>query len=491
MAYPFQSHVIQFADLGKGLIDRGHEVHMVMSPSLPTIDQFKQKPINLILYEVDEPDFYSASEEEMGDFFESLLDATTLEDLRTSIEGFKQLCSNPLKDKKLFEKLKGMKFDIAIVDAFTCGQCFLVLMHRLGLPYINVVTVQELWLQRNPALPSVTPFVMGNVPYTERMNFWERLDNLWTLIDWHAAPRVEYIDDGFLKQFFYETEPVPLNKLTGMAELWLVDQTSLLDYPRPVMPNEIHIGGITTKPAKPLPDDLEKFMSSNPKGVVVVSFGSMGSNVPLYIFQKLVAAFERVEYNVIMRYKIDKDTKVSPHIKFMSWLPQNDLLGHNNTKLFVTHCGATGQHEALYHGVPMIGFPFFADQHYNAKRLAYRGYGIEMDLRTFKAEDLAANIIEVIENPIYGKTSAAAAATFKDAPMTPREKALYWIEHVIKHGGRHMRSYAMDMVWYEYLMLDILGFVFVVVTSILLTVVCIGKKIMGFLCNSKRKEKVN
>ena len=30
------------------------------------------------------------------------------------------------------------------------------------------------------------------------------------------------------------------------------------------------------------------------------------------------------------------------NVKFLSWLPQNDLLAHNKTKLFITHGGANG-----------------------------------------------------------------------------------------------------------------------------------------------------
>lgn len=38
------------------------------------------------------------------------------------------------------------------------------------------------------------------------------------------------------------------------------------------------------------------------------------------------------------------------------------LVAHKNTKLFITHSGLMSSQEAIYHGVPMLGIPIFADQ---------------------------------------------------------------------------------------------------------------------------------
>ena len=47
--------------------------------------------------------------------------------------------------------------------------------------------------------------------------------------------------------------------------------------------------------------------------------------------------------------------QVPPNVMLFDWIPQNDLLGHRNVKLFITHCGRNGQFEALYHGKPAVG----------------------------------------------------------------------------------------------------------------------------------------
>ena len=36
------------------------------------------------------------------------------------------------------------------------------------------------------------------------------------------------------------------------------------------------------------------------------------------------------------------ESEVPKNVKFMSWLPQSDLLAHNKTKLFITHGGLYG-----------------------------------------------------------------------------------------------------------------------------------------------------
>jgi glucuronosyltransferase len=58
------------------------------------------------------------------------------------------------------------------------------------------------------------------------------------------------------------------------------------------------------------------------------------------------------------------------------------------------------------------------------------------------------------------------SAVLNDQPQTPLERAVYWTEYVIRHkGARHLRSAAVDLSWYQYLLLDVM---LVLVTGALL-----------------------
>jgi len=53
----------------------------------------------------------------------------------------------------------------------------------------------------------------------------------------------------------------------------------------------------------------------------------------------------------------------------------------------------------------------------------------------------------------------------KDQPQSPMERAVWWVEYVLRHkGARHLKSAAVDMPWYQYFLLDVLGFLALIST---------------------------
>ena len=90
---------------------------------------------------------------------------------------------------------------------------------------------------------------------------------------------------------------------------------------------------------------------------------------------------------------------VSDNVKLLPWLPQNDILGHPKTRLFIGHAGLNGILESTYHGVPMICSPFFGDQFDNAHMAKQAGFGEIVDLGTVTSEELVSLIRKVLSHP--------------------------------------------------------------------------------------------
>ena len=125
----------------------------------------------------------------------------------------------------------------------------------------------------------------------------------------------------------------------------------------------------------------------------------------------------------IMRYG-DKESQDHNILK-LPWIPQNDLLGHENTKAIITHCGNSGQFEALYHGVPMIGLPMGADQVYNMRRMVTREYGLGKHISTIEETSLCHMITEVVYNSTYKNKILRASEIFKSRPQSPSQRAAF------------------------------------------------------------------
>ena len=170
------------------------------------------------------------------------------------------------------------------------------------------------------------------------------------------------------------------NDILNNASLFITTCNYILEWPFPQMPNFIAVPGLSSMKPEQLCTEFSQLMT-NPHGIIVMSFGSGVSTLNSDIILKFASAFARLNETVIWRLKIqlDQQIKLPSNVHVFPWLPQNSLLAHPNTRLFITHCGNGGQHEAAYHGVPMLGVPLFAEQSHNALRMVHHRIGLQMD----------------------------------------------------------------------------------------------------------------
>ena len=452
LTYPHSSPIMQAAAIASALEAKNHSAYLVLPKSIPQLDELKWR-FNVIYYRIKYPDLYVQPMNWIGN------NVTMAEFIRQAAEGsIIPFCKNALEDNLYIQELKATMFDLALVE--TGGQrCHMLILHKLGIPYASFVVNSEPWLSGNPALPSFVPSMFIGT-FTEKMNLLERIKNLYAVVDWIAKPEVFVLENQFIQKY---DPSITYEFLIGKNLLWFVDTDFLIDYKRPVMPNEVLIGGLTTKPAVGLPADLAEFADDAKQGLIIVAYGTLDTQLQATSsFEKTANAFGVLaEYRFVWRYSEvltpSQESIIPKNVLVRKWIPQNDLLGHKSTKLLITHCGTNSQFEAIYHGIPMLCFPTWYDQPYNTGRMVYMGYGRSLNPVTFTSDQLVHEIQELVANNLtYLENIREASAIFRGRPDTPVERIVRWMEYAIEHGGKHLRSHALDMKWYEYWMVDIL-----------------------------------
>ncbi|XP_042273891.1 UDP-glucuronosyltransferase 2B15-like [Thunnus maccoyii] len=273
------------------------------------------------------------------------------------------------------------------------------------------------------------------------------------------------------------------------ADLWLMRVDFVFEFPRPTMPNVIYMGGFQCKPAKPLPQHLEEFVqSSGEHGVIIMSLGTLIAELPHDLADEIAAAFAKLPQKVIWRYKGDRPATLGNNTRLVDWMPQSDLLGHPKTKLFVAHGGTNGVQEAIYHGVPILGLPLIFDQRDNLLRIEIRGAGKIIDIFTMNHDIFLQGIQEVLNDPSYRMNMQRLSRLHKDQPMRPLNRALFWIEFVMRHkGAAHLRTESYKLPWYSYHSVDVI--LFLVTVALLILFIFAGLVCSCFRLCLKRKVK--
>ncbi|OWK13745.1 hypothetical protein Celaphus_00017449, partial [Cervus elaphus hippelaphus] len=70
---------------------------------------------------------------------------------------------------------------------------------------------------------------------------------------------------------------------------------------------------------------------------------------------------------------------------------------HPKTKAFVIHGGSNGIYEAIYHRIPIVGLPLFADQPHNNIHTKAQEAAVRLDLETMSTRDLLNALKEEME----------------------------------------------------------------------------------------------
>ncbi|XP_034027019.1 UDP-glucuronosyltransferase 2A2-like [Thalassophryne amazonica] len=363
------------------------------------------------------------------------------------------------------------KYDVVLTDPALGTGVFLA--HRLQLPLVFNVR----WTVQGDGHSAVAPSPLSYVPIpwtglTDKMTFTERLKNFCHYI--LTCFQIWYITDRSYKPFVHQYfgPDIHYMELFQAADIWLMRNDFILQFPRPTMPNIIYMAGFQCKPSKPLSQQLEDFVqSSGEHGVIIMTLGTLIGQLPEDVTEDIAAAFAQLPQKVIWRHKGKTPSTLGNNTLLLDWLPQNNLLGHPKTRLFVAHGGTNGIQEAIYHGVPLVGLPLLFDQKDNLSRMKVKAVAKVLDLSTLNKDNFLEALKEVLYDPSYREKMKTLSNLHRDQPMKPLDRAMFWIEFVMRHkGASHLRTESYKMSKIQYHSVDVMAFLLAVVLLVVIVV---------------------
>ena len=466
----FRSHQIEILSVGSNLAQHGHTVYNALPQDSPSIQQNYKSGVEVLTFDaavtlIQETAAYGETISKM--VFEDRADL--MESGEFMIQQSQKHCQAMLSDSVFMAIVTNMDFDLVIVDAFILDYCLFVIPQMLSLPYIAISgTLINYWSMGIPALPSISPGHISCV--SSKQTFLQRLMSMFDHILLNArifpATKNKVIEE-YAPGFHDRT------RFLQNARLFIVTLDHHLEFPGPSMPDTIFLPGITYTPAKPLPSNILHQIGPIKQGLIVFSFGSIISgSMPLSYIKVFLDAFEHFpEYTIAWKFPNETllhnaGITAPSNVVALPWLPQIDILGHSKTRLFITHCGNNGQYEALHHGVPMIGFPLFAEQKHNAFRMVEKGFGLAHDIYTVTTDDLVSSMDRILHEDHAFRENAQKMSNILKAFPVPQERARFWIEHIVKYGNIHLRSHARDLPIHQLLSLDLAAGIVLFLTSV-------------------------
>ena len=273
------------------------------------------------------------------------------------VDVMEQACTAVLADT-VYTELADTVFDVAIVDLMF-NECGLALVNSLHTPAVGFgfsLTAGPQEFTTLDTMSSYVPVLLTNLRH--EMNLVERSCNLvaklWSrLYMYYVTHKV----DHYIRERLPHS-PGSRDLSAGLSGA-LVNTDFVLDYPRPYPPTFINIGGLQIKqdPGN-LPSHIRTFIDlSGDAGVILFTMGFIfdPSSVPAKTISTFLSAFSRLPQNIIFKYNSSEVAAAAPdNVLVLPWVPQQAVLAHSKTRVFITHCGIHGALEAIHHQVPTL-----------------------------------------------------------------------------------------------------------------------------------------
>nr|XP_053656458.1 UDP-glycosyltransferase UGT5-like [Cherax quadricarinatus] len=394
MLLPFssRSHKSVFMPLAVALADRGHKIVML------TNHHKSSKHPNI----VEVPHNLTYTKEESTNIFHDRATPTGIFQFMARVlpAAARDIYKIPAV-KNLYNRRK--EFDLVVINHMY-NEAAYPFLHEV--PFITLSTPgmdpRQSAVLGNVLNPAYVPNYLQSFPTP--MSAWHRFYNTMIHIGfacfWRKWAIVPLIQKEISAQF---PELPPLLELERNMSLALLNTHFTIGTPLPLLPSQVEVGAMHCHPANSLPHELESWITeAGSSGVIYFSLGSVtrSSSMPVQYRDLFIQAFRRLPQRVIWKYEEELED-VPDNVMINKWLPQQDILAHNNVKVFITHGGLLSMQEAIYHATPLLTLPLFGDQPKNGMFIKNSGLGDFLIWEELTSDMIVEALAKILNVPKY------------------------------------------------------------------------------------------
>lgn len=435
---PSISHQVVFQGLTKDLAARGHQLTIVSPDQMAahanitqiTVDGLYELKFKLMEELNESPKEAFAMIQWFSDFALKVMDT---------------VLSYP-DVQKLIENSNNQEFDLVIFEQLPMNLAAAAFGRIFNCPVVGITSLEAAFTVHddfgNEGNAAVHPAMFLGYDSGE-LSLMERVKSLilnvmyLNMID----PNVLH-STNVMVQTHFPNITAYAQTLKKDVQLLMINTSPILGFIRPLVPKVIQLGFMHVEPPKALPNgELKSFLDKSEHGVIYMSLGSnsLTKDLGAQVVNVFVEVFRKSKYDVVWKYENEMPKKPA-NVMLGKWFPQSDLLAHPNVKLFITQGGQQSMEEAVYRAVPMLVLPMLFDQNANARKIEKKGIGRKLDSR-FMSESYLQRMIDDTMLAKYKEKITELSEIIHDQPMTSREKAVWWCEHVIRHRGLQYLNY--------------------------------------------------
>lgn len=471
---PFRDHQVIFRPLVAELSKRGHDLTIL------TTD-----PSSFFYENVDSIDLSFAYNLNV---MEKLKERSSgLDLIRNVFNVMRSVAEAELKSAQVQQLLRNNSesFDVILVD-WSGPTLMNGFAYKFNAPLIGInpggalLTSHE--AMGNPNHPVAFPSIL--MPFSENLSLMQRMaSTIFSFRYRYLYLNEELPQQNEIAKDYFGSDIPDLWDIKSNADLLLINSYQALGNSRPIGPTTIYLGGIHAQQSKQLPRDLQKFMDES-YGIVYINLDSvtMQAFAETDRLQKLVNVLESTT-NLDIVWNLNELPLVintTARLYQSPLIPQEDVLAHNNVRLFITTGSQRDIEDAIHHIVPVLGFTFSSSLEHYLLQIEKYSAGIISNYDLDSSLVLLTKIEELANSEKYKENIRHLNHLITDQPMSSKDRAVWWIEYVIRHGGTsHLRNSWNSLSWFQYLLLDVFLtaalIAFVVIATVIIVIVKIKR----------------